>query len=97
MRKSIRSKRQGRERMHMDDEQARWSESAENATREALDEFAALPAADFLALKNIDGRFATLSIGNWLAKQARIVDRSTGEEMAFANTDDLIRAGWVID
>ncbi|WP_127079883.1 hypothetical protein [Rhodomicrobium lacus] len=81
----------------MDKERARWSEDAESATRAALDEFEALPAADFLALKNIDGRFATLSIENWLARRARIVDRANGEEMSFADTDELIGAGWVID
>ncbi|MBJ7533370.1 hypothetical protein JDN40_04525 [Rhodomicrobium vannielii ATCC 17100] len=81
----------------MNNEQARWSENAVSATKEALDEFAALPAGDSLALKNIDGRFATMSIENWLAKRARIVDRSTGEETSFADTDELIRAGWVID
>jgi len=76
---------------------AEWSESLTEATRAAIDELAVVPAHDFLPLKNIDGRFATLSIQQLLAGNLTLVDRKSYEETVFADTEELIRAGWAID
>ena len=72
-----------------------WSTSLQDATRRVIGELDFV--SDPVCLKCIDGRFATLSASDLLSRNLSVVDRKTGQKTAFADVEELIRAGWVVD
>ena len=72
-----------------------WSTSLQDATRQVIGEFEFV--SDPVCLKCIDGRFATLSAADLLARNLSVVDRETGQKTAFVDVEELIRAGWAVD
>jgi hypothetical protein len=50
-----------------------------------------------LCLKHVTSIFGTIAEDDLLRGVIKVVDRRTGAEATFANADELIAAGWVID
>jgi len=76
--------------------QKNWSEPLLELTRKVMNlEF--VPSADSIYLKNINGEFGALKVGDWLAARLRVQNRETLVESEFASVDALIAAGWAVD
>lgn len=52
---------------------------------------------DHIHMKNEDGRFGKISIFDLMEEKRIIHDMSTDSIYHFSNTDELLKAGWVID
>ncbi len=73
-----------------------WSEPLLELTRSVMNlDF--VPPADFIYLKNINGDFGAMKIGDWLAASLCVQNRETLVESEFASVDALIADGWAID
>jgi hypothetical protein len=84
--------------MDKDSTDDKWSYSLQTATRKAIENLEILGTLEGgLPLKHIGGAFGTISLGNLINKELRIVDRHAGTESVFETFDALIVAGWVID
>lgn len=76
-----------------------WSDSIKKQTREMIDSHgmnSILPDLK-LHMKNINSCYGYIEIANLLNGVIKVVDKKTGCEFLFKNTDELISAGWVID
>ncbi|WP_200373671.1 hypothetical protein [Thiocystis violacea] len=83
----------------MDNQKQTWSDNLKKQTREIIDAHgtdSVLPDLK-LHMKNISSRYGYIEIENLLKGVVKVVDKETGCEVLFKNTDDLISAGWVID
>ena len=78
-----------------------WSEATRRATREVLDEKAALPARDWIAMKRFEAsgeaEFGRIALGDWLAGWPVTVTDGTGRAETFDTCDALLAAGWAVD
>ena len=75
-----------------------WSDELKEQTRDAVegrDIFA--PRDGQLCLKHITSGFGTIAEEHLPGSPLTVVDRRTGAETTYANTDELIAAGWAID
>jgi hypothetical protein len=50
-----------------------------------------------LCLKHVNSAFGTIAEDDLLRGVIKVVDRRTGAQATFADADELIAAGWVID
>ena len=81
-----------------EDAEALWSHALRSETRSALvDALEGLVPDVQIALKNADGRFATLGARDFITNRIKLVDRSTGNPIEFVSVDELVHAGWVLD
>ena len=75
-----------------------WSDDLKERTRDAVegrDIFA--PRDGQLCLKHITTGFGTIAEEHLWGGVLKVVDRRTGAETCYANADELIAAGWVVD
>ena len=73
-----------------------WSEPLRAFTRSVMNLDFVSPA-DFIYLKNINGEFGAIKVGDWLASRLSVQNRETLAETKFVSVDDLIAAGWAVD
>lgn len=81
--------------MHVSTTQA-WSDELIRQTRQIFD-LNCVPRNDKIHMKHIGSRFGYVPLNDWLNGSLKVVDRKTCEETVFANVDELIDAGWVVD
>ena len=75
-----------------------WSDDLKAQTRDIIDGLAFFVAHDGqLYLKHITSRFGTIAEDDLQRGVLKLVERGTKAEATFANADELIAAGWVID
>ena len=75
-----------------------WSDDLKKRTRDAVkgrDIFA--PRDGQLCLKHIASGFGTIAQEHLWGGALKVVDRRTGAATCYANADELIAAGWVVD
>ena len=75
-----------------------WSDDLKERTRDAVegrDIFA--PRDGQLCLKHINSGFGTIAEEHLWGGVLKVVDRQTGTETCYANADELIAAGWMVD
>ncbi len=75
----------------------RWSDTAEKATREAIEAGGVLSPDGVLHLKHIPSGFGYIGLTDLIRGELRVVDKETKAETTFASVDDLIAAGWAVD
>jgi hypothetical protein len=74
-----------------------WSDELQEKTRTALHDLAFISNSEFVGMKHADGRFGTILVKDVLDGKIKVKNQETEHEERFANAEDLIRAGWVID
>ena len=74
-----------------------WSESLRSQTRDAISEMRVNPSDGRLHLKNQDRRHAFMTVHDLLGGRIRLTDKESGAPCEFADVNELINAGWVID
>jgi hypothetical protein len=74
-----------------------WSVELIERTRAALCEYAFVPVAEVLHFKHSDCRFGAIAVSDILAGRLVMVDKSTLQEIPYADPDALIADGWVLD
>ncbi len=75
-----------------------WSDELKEQTRGALEGRGTFVSHDGrLCLKHITSGFGTIAQEHLWGGMLKVVDRRTGAETYYANADELIAAGWVID
>ena len=74
-----------------------WSQSLQTRTRECIDEASVSPLDGRLHFKNLDGRYAAMSLDNLLSGNLSLADKADGEVSTFHSVDALIEAGWAVD
>jgi hypothetical protein len=74
-----------------------WSNDLQERTRAALHELAFVSDNEVLGMKHADGRFGSILVNDVLSGIIKVKDLATENEESFGNTEDLVRAGWVID
>lgn len=74
-----------------------WSDDLSALTRRIIESGDAMPSGEELCFKNIDGRFATMSLGDYWSGNLRLTDRATKRETLFSDADALLAAGWAVD
>ena len=73
-----------------------WSEPLLALTRSVMNlDF--VPLAELIYLKNINGEFGAIEVGDWLASKLCVRNRETLVESEFALVDALIAAGWAVE
>ncbi len=75
-----------------------WSDDLKERTRDAVesrDIFA--PRDGQLCLKHITSGFGSIAQEHLWGGVLKVVDRRAGTETSYANADELIAAGWVVD
>jgi len=83
----------------MGNQKPTWSDGLVKQTCEMIDNHgmdSILPDLK-LHMKNISSRYGYIEMENLLKGVIKVVDKETGCEVLFNNTDELISAGWVID
>ena len=75
-----------------------WSDDLKEQTRDALEGRGTFVSHDGqLCLKHITSGFGTIAQEHLWGGVLKVVDRRTGAETCYANADELIATGWVID
>jgi hypothetical protein len=74
-----------------------WSIDVQERTKLALQEKAFIPYRDVLAMKHADGRFGTMCVNDILSGLLKVNEFETEGEESFADVEELIHAGWVVD
>ncbi len=75
-----------------------WSDELKKQTRDAVEGRDIFALRDGqLCLKHIDSGFGTIAQEHLWGGVLKVVDRRTGTETCYANANDLIAAGWVVD
>ena len=75
-----------------------WSDDLKKRTRDAIEGRGLLASRDGqLCLKHITSGFGTIAEEHLWGGVLKVVDRRTGAETTYANADELIAAGWVVD
>ena len=79
-------------------QRAAWSDKAKAQTREVIPSYDmfVLPVGS-LHLKHIELGFGFITAEDLSNGVFRVVEKRTGAETTFANVDELIAAGWVVD
>ena len=73
-----------------------WSDKLLEETRNVFNgDF--VPRDEFVYMKNINGSFGKIHITDWLAKKLLIQDKGANIKYSYANVDELIASGWVVD
>ena len=73
-----------------------WSEPLLTLTRSVMNlDF--VPPADFIYLKNINGEFGAIKVGDWLSSRLCVQNRETLAVSEYVSVDALIAAGWAVD
>ena len=84
--------------MNVSDLPSDWSDDLKAQTRDVIDGYVIIPACDGqVCLKHITTGSGTVAVDNLVRGVLRVVNRRTGFETTFANADELLAAGWVID
>lgn len=76
-----------------------WSSDMNELTRDFLTG-GGVPMSDEVAMKNADGRFATVSLSYAISPgtgPVDVTDCRTGEVTAYPSLDAMIAAGWAVD
>lgn len=76
-----------------------WSEELRVRTAEVLRDvdYDALGPDLNLHFKHIARRFSQMSVDDLRNGELRLVDKQTGDEVAYATVEELINAGWALD
>ena len=75
-----------------------WSDELRETTRRVLDEKDFVPMRAHVHLKNIDGRFGQVGVGDWLSGwPMSVTDRQSGAASECADCNALIADGWAVD
>ena len=75
-----------------------WSDELRAQTRDIIANRDTITARNGqLCLKHITSGFGIIPEHDLLHGVIKVVDRQTGAETTFANADELIAAGWVVD
>lgn len=75
-----------------------WSDGLKARTRDAIEGRDILRTRNgHLHLKHVTSAFGTIAEGNLTRGVLRVVEMQTGAETHFANAEELIAAGWVVD
>lgn len=73
-----------------------WSEGLQQETRDAIGEMRINPDGK-LHFKNHDSRYAFMTAQDLKLGKLSLADKKNGQVSKFADTDELLNAGWVID
>lgn len=73
-----------------------WSEVLQQQTLDAIGE-TRVNHDGKLHFKNHDSSYAFMTWQDLLGGKLRLTDKENGQVSEFANTDELLSAGWVID
>lgn len=74
-----------------------WSQSLRSRTLDCIDNASVNPLDGMLHFKCTDGRYASMSLNDVLAREIRLTVKDQGEGLAFDSPEALIDAGWVVD
>ncbi len=74
----------------------KWSDNLIQETRNAIGDCFVTPQG-VLHMKNLDGSYGTIQLGNLVSNRFLIEDAKSDAEHLFPTVDALIEAGWAID
>jgi len=73
-----------------------WSEGLQQQTREAISEMRVNPDGK-LHFKNHDNRYSFMTTQDLVSGNLCLTDKENGQVSEFADSDELLNAGWAID
>lgn len=74
-----------------------WSEILQQQTRDAISEVRVSPHDGNLHFKSHDNRYSFMTVQDLLLGKLSLTDKDNGRVSEFANTDELLNAGWAMD
>lgn len=74
-----------------------WSEDLQQQTRDAISEIQLSHHDGKLHFKNYDSRFGVMTWQDLSSGKLYLTDKENGQVSEFANTEEVLTAGWAID
>ena len=75
-----------------------WSATLVERTKSCLHNIDSFnPLDGYLYLKRVDGKYGKITVANLIKGHLEIEVETSKKKIYFANTDELIGAGWAID